>query len=118
MGGRKPVSIGRIAFATQTEAKDFVRAILDQSEWGKPLAGSDHEFVFSLLERHPNALQKIGCGISHFTVNSDGKGCRCFYVHRTDGQSVHFSFHKSVTTKNDIRSLVVGALNRAIDTQI
>lgn len=114
----KKVLIGRIAFNTQGEAMDFVRAILDKAEWGVPLTGDDHEFVLSLLERHPNASKKIGCGVSYFTVNSDGQGSRCFYVHRSDGSSDHFSYVQSVKAKNDIRSLVVGALNRAVDTQI
>jgi hypothetical protein len=118
MGTRKPVLIGRIAFETQKEAREFIREILNATPWGEPLKGDTHEFVLSLLDRHPRATEKIGCGVSHFTVDKDGNGDRCFYIHRTDGYKLHFSYQKSLIGKDDARSLVVGALNRAVDEQI
>jgi len=118
MGKRKPLSIGRFAFDTQTEAMDFVREVLNAAIWSQPLTGEVHEFALSLLERHPRASQKIGCGVEHFTVDNDENGSRCFYVHRTNGTRDHFSYLKSLKGQDDVRSLVVGALNRAIDEQI
>jgi Protein of unknown function (DUF3223) len=118
MGKRKPVLIGRFAFESQTEARAFIREILNVTHWGEPLKKDINEFVLSLLDRHPRAAEKIGCGVGYFTVNSDGNGDRCFYIHRTDGSRVHFSYQKSLLGKDDLRSLVVGALNRAVDEQI
>lgn len=118
-GKPKPLSIGRVAFATQAEAQEFIREILNSTRWGVPLEGDAHEFVRSLLDRHPRAAEKIGSGVSYFTVNSDRNGDRCFYIHRLDGgEPQHFSYKKSLLGKDDLRSLVVGALNRAIDEQI
>lgn len=118
-GKPKPLSIGRIAFQTQTEAGDFIREILNTTPWGVPLQGDTHEFVRSLLDRHPRAAEKISSGVGYFTVNSDGNGDRCFYIHRVDGSKPqHFSYKKSLLGKDDLRSLVVGALNREIDEQI
>lgn len=118
-GKPKPVSIGRIGFETQTEARRFIREILNTTVWGVSLQGEVHEFVRSLLDRHPRAAEKIGSGVGFFTVNSDGNGDRCFYIHRLDGgEPQHFSYQKSLLGKDDLRSLVAGALNRAVDEQI
>lgn len=117
-GKPKPLSIGRVAFESQTEAREFIRTILNATPWGVPLQGEIHEFVHSLLDRHPRFAEKIGGGVGYFTVNSDGNGDRCFYIHRLDGSRIHFSYQKSLLGKDDLRSLVVGALNRAVDEQI
>src|SRR5207302_2941873 len=111
----KPLQIGRIEFETQGEAREFIRETLNTVTWGTPLEGDAHEFVLNLLDRHPRAIEKIGCGVSHITVDSDGNGDRCFYVHRTDGSKHHFSYQKSLAGKDNIRSMVLGALNRAVD---
>lgn len=118
-GKPKPVSIGRVAFETQTEAREFIREILNSAPWGVPLQGDTHEFVRGLLDRHPRAAEKIGSGVVHFSVNSDGNGNRCFYIHRLDGgEPLHFSYQKSLVGKDDVRSLVVGALSRIVGYQI
>lgn len=118
MGKAKPLLIGRIAFDTQNEAREFIREVLNTATWGAPLKGDIHEFVLNLLDRHPRATEKIGCGVSYVTVDSDGNGDRCFYIHRTDGSKDHFSYQKSLIGKDNIRSMVLGALNRAVDEQI
>jgi uncharacterized protein DUF3223 len=114
----KPVQIGRFAFATQKEAREFIRAILSTSTWGEPLVGETLEFVLSLLDRHPRASEKIGSGIKHVTVDKDGSGDRCFHIQRIDGEKYHFSYQKALAGKDNIRSMVLGALNRAVDEQI
>ena len=118
MGKPKPVLIGRFEFDTKTAATKYVQEILNTATWGDALTGANHEFVFSLLYRHPSATEKVGCGIQHFTVNNDNNGCRCFYIHRTDGTNAHFSYLKSLKGRDDLRSLVLGAIHRAIDEQI
>ena len=85
MGKAKPLLIGRIAFDTQNEAREFIREVLNTATWGAPLKGDIHEFALNLLDRHPRATEKIGCGVSYVTVDSDSNGDRCFYIHRTDG---------------------------------
>jgi hypothetical protein len=114
----KPIQIGRMAFRRKMDAEAHIKGILDTSTWGVPLLGEIHEFVLSLLYRHPRSTEKIGTGISHFTVNSDGNGDRCFYVHRPGESPQHFSYVKSLNGRDDTRSLVLGALNRAIDEQV
>jgi hypothetical protein len=66
----KPVQIGRFAFESQKEAREFIRSILNSAAWGKPLEGEILEFVLSLLDRHPRASEKIGIGIKHVTVDN------------------------------------------------
>jgi hypothetical protein len=63
-------------------------------------------------------MEKIGSGIQYVTVDKDGNGDRCFFVQMTDSSNHHFSYKKSLTGKDDIRSMVLGALNRAVDEQI
>jgi hypothetical protein len=114
----KPVQIGRVAFDAQKEARECIRAILSTATWGKPLEGQTLEFVLSLLDRHPRASDKIGSGIKHVAIDNDGNGDRCFHVHRTDGTKCHFSYQKALAGKDNVRSMVLGALNRAVDEQI
>jgi hypothetical protein len=45
----------------------------------------------SLLERHPEASEKIGSGIDHFEVQSADFASQCFRVVRTDGTWARFS---------------------------
>jgi Protein of unknown function (DUF3223) len=108
MGKAKPLQIGIIEFETQGEAREFIREILDAATWGVPLQGDVREFVLNLLDRHPRATEKIGCGISCVTVDGDGNGDRCFYVHRTDGSKHHFSYQKSLMGKDNARSYGLG----------
>lgn len=114
----KPIQIGRFAFDTQKEAREFIRTILNTSTWGEPLVGETLEFVLSLLDRHPRASEKIGSGIKHVTVDKDGNGDRCFYIQCTDGARNHFSYQTALAGKDNIRSMVLGALNRAVEEQI
>jgi len=114
----KPLQIGRFAFARKMDAEAHIKKIFKEAVWGEPLAGEEHEFVLSLLLRHPRAQEKLSGGLSHFTVNSNGYGYHCFYIHRPIGPAEHFSYIKSLRGEDDVRSLVLSALNRAIDDQI
>ncbi|MFF0736929.1 DCL family protein [Streptomyces chartreusis] len=52
-------------------------------------------FLTALVQRHPEAEEKIGTGIAGFKVqvNPDGTGnTRCFWVIHPDGNATHFSF--------------------------
>jgi Protein of unknown function (DUF3223) len=118
MAKRKPLLIGQMQFKTQTEARKFIQEILNTVAWLEPLEGDTHDFVLSLLERHPRVADKVGAGASHFAVDSDNNGDRCFYVYHSDGTRDHFSYLKSLRGGDDIRSLVAGALRRAVDDQI
>lgn len=64
---------------------------------------SDKEFyiISDLLNNHPNAVQKIGCGINYFFVQPSKYkwGQYNFMIVRVDGTSTDFSFMKCLYPK-------------------
>ena len=114
----KPLQIGQFAFERKMDAEAHIKNIFKEAVWGEPLAGEEHEFVLALLLRHPRAEEKLADGMSHFTVNSNGYGSHCFYIHRPSGLSEHFSYIKSLRGEDDVRSLALSAMSRAIELQI
>lgn len=99
----KPVDIGNEHFPTKTKAADRCQDILRSypgqagSGAGQPQDVTDPvhvTFLRALVERHPDASEKIGSGVAGFKVqvNPEGKGnTRCFYVIHPDGGSTQFS---------------------------
>jgi len=56
------------------------------------LSESDSAVIWSVLQGHPRAAQKIGTGISLFVVSRSVNNAKqpCFFVRRTDGTVVDF----------------------------
>jgi hypothetical protein len=90
------IKIGSQTFRTKNTAKNFFREIRDSKIDGDPITGDDRVSVESLLSLHPAAAEKIGCGVDAIVVLPDGRGGRCFYVRRTDGSLIDFSFHTCI----------------------
>lgn len=100
----KPVDIGNEHFPTKAAATARCQQILyaypgqPGSGAGQPQEVTDPThvtFLTALIRRHPEVNEKIGAGIAGFKVqvNPQGTGnTRCFYVVRTDGTQVDFSF--------------------------
>lgn len=116
----KPVTIGLYNFKTKTAAKIYIRDTRDRyPRDGVKIQQSDEVFLHSLLALHPDASDKIGSGISHFTVETDpefGK-TRHFTIHRTDGSSTDFSFNACLDGRNE-RSDRLESLRRAVEDQV
>lgn len=113
------ITIGPLDFRTKAAAKEFFRAIRDAYGSGERLSEEDAAHLHVLIARHPEAEAKIGCGISHFTVERDVVfgTTRHFTLHRVDGSSTDFSFHACVDGGNG-RSDRLEALRREIEEQI
>src|SRR5258708_37261253 len=78
-------------------------------------------FVAALFRRHPEFLEKSGCGIAGFTVGTDSRWqkTRHFIIVRIDQTTVDFSWRGCVAGKlPEKRGNVLGALRRAIADQI
>jgi len=62
------------------------------------LSGPDNDVVWSALQGHPNAAEKIGTGISVFVLSRHDKNPKQpgFFVGRTDGTVVDFGMKKSL----------------------
>ena len=94
MGAKKPVSYGDLHFSTRTEARAYLNAMLNRYDVGDRVGASDAIILTAALALHPEAGEKIGCGIKDFSVRSADFGTKCFWVNRTDGTTQKFS-HKA-----------------------
>ena len=115
----KPISVAGYDFPTKGAAKEFIAALRDRYPDGVIIPDPDSAFLTELLTIHPEAPDKIGCGISHFTVATDSvfRRTRHFVVHRTDGKHTDFSFHSCVDGRNHRRDRLE-AMRRAIESSI
>ena len=69
----------------------------------------DTAFLRSLLDMHPEADQKIGCGVSAFSVEDNplypGPRARGLRLHRIDGTSTDFSFWECIRPTPHIKKV-------------
>ncbi|MBX3445657.1 MAG: DCL family protein [Parvibaculaceae bacterium] len=92
----KPISFGSLHFAKKGDAEEYLKVMLYKYDLGDKVSADDAAILMGALVLHPEATEKIGCGISHFSVRSGGFGTRCFWVNRTDGTTEDFSFRTCI----------------------
>jgi len=90
----KSHTIGPHTFGTQAAAITFIQEVLYRHPLLEPIKGDDHAFLLELLKKHPNAAEKVGAGVRHFTVEKAKGGTQCFYITRVDGSRSDFSSMK------------------------
>ncbi len=88
----KPIDLGHVDFKTQTAALGHFKDMLNRYALGEEISPKDHDDLLALIQRHPEAKQKIGCGVQRFVINMSDKGTRCFWIERTDGSRTDFSY--------------------------
>lgn len=98
---RKSLKIGNIEFKSQQEAINHFKKILNDCRKNETIVDESHAMLFSLVERHPDAIQKIGCGIKRFYKAPAEGGTSCFWIERNDGSKTDFSFYKAVKAKSN-----------------
>ena len=59
---------------------------------GDKVSAADEEVLRAALALHPEADEKIGCGVTHFSVRSADFGTKCFWINRPDGTTEKFSY--------------------------
>lgn len=113
-------SIGKRDFRTKTDARNEIRRILNAVQLGDPVAGDDGKLIADLLYdgRHPETLEKIGSGIKRIEVRAASHGTRCFWIVRTDGTEVDFSFVTAMNGQPSRKAGVSAALREEISGQI
>jgi hypothetical protein len=79
-------------FKTKTKLLAECKAMLARYRNGDEINEEDSEFLRGLLERHPDAVQKIGCGVERFFRGGTGQGTDCFWLERRDGTRTDFSY--------------------------
>ena len=89
--------IGRFEFATKKAAEKIIQGIIDSGKTDRPEC---QDLLMSLVKMHPEYEDKIGSGISEIFVNANPIfNTRCFYVRRTDGSVVPFSYKACLKRK-------------------
>lgn len=89
---RPLIIVGPFAFPTLKQAAEKAKSILHSSARDTFLSGPDLVFVRGLLERHPDATAKIGCGVRALEVRTLLYGAPGFWIVRTDGTGGDFSY--------------------------
>ncbi len=93
------VIIGAKAFKSNSEALAFFKEMLGRYRNKQDIAEEDSRLLRKLLERHPDAQEKVGCGVKRFFKASAAHGTECFRLEREDGTTVHFSYEPGITGK-------------------
>ncbi|MEJ0009495.1 MAG: DCL family protein [Alphaproteobacteria bacterium] len=88
----KPVVLGPLSFPKKSDALAFLKTMLNRYSPGDRVSEVDEKILTFALTKHPEAVQKIGSGISHFSVQTAEYGTQCFWVVRTDGTTERFSY--------------------------
>jgi hypothetical protein len=116
----RKVEIGDRIFPTKESALAEIRAIRDRYPDGVALEYSDYALLRDLVSLHSEAEEKIGIGISHFTVTTEtefGGRNRHFVLHRHDHSFTDFSFVHCLNPKSKNKNDRILALRQAIKEQ-
>jgi hypothetical protein len=94
-------------FPTKKAAEERIKAIRDAATVGQPIPPEDLAFMLDVLERHPNADEKIGVGVASMRIEKippwfKNKG---FVLTRVDGTETEFSYLHCLTPRSPLQDL-------------
>lgn len=90
-------------FLTKKALRAAIRKILHQSPLNKNLQGNNYRLVRALLDQHPSADQKIGCGVQSIqVVKFKPYNHRGFELKRTDGTRTDFSYIQCLNSESKL----------------
>ena len=87
----KPVDLGYMHFVKRGDAVSYLNEMLHRYDLGDKVSADDAIILRAALDRHPEAVAKVGCGITYFSVRTADFGTRCFWLNRADGTTEKFS---------------------------
>jgi hypothetical protein len=90
------ISFGQSSYPTVASFREMVSFRILALPRHRPLVGADHDFVMELLERKADWSAKVGAGIDHFRVLSNGSGVEIRF-RRVDGTEDNFSWRKAMS---------------------
>lgn len=96
---RQPIVLNGIEFKSQKDAIDHFKNMLERYRNGQTIAGDDHDILLALLERHPEADKKIGCGVKRLYKDRTDMPTSCFWIERTDCSRTDFSCRIAISAK-------------------
>lgn len=101
--------------STRTELTARIREVVARTV--RTVAPDDLPFVISVLMKHYEWTEKIGCGIASIEVRNNG-GTRGFWIVRTDGSAIDISWVVAINGKPSAKADAVTAARKAIASQI
>lgn len=102
----KPQIIANRTFPTKKSLQDEIKRILHQSPLDQKLEGDDYKLIRALLDRHPQAEQKVGCGVRSIFVVKFPPYCSCgFELVRIDGSRTDFSYLQCLNPESKLTRL-------------
>ncbi|UFN43282.1 DCL family protein [Nocardioides okcheonensis] len=119
----KPISLPSITFPTQKAALEYFRGILYRYEIGDSVSDPVHDTMLrELADRHPDATEKIGVGISEFFIDRTDAGdygyvsaaSRGIWIRRIDDSVVDWSYQTAIK-KPGMRTSFKDALRLAVN---
>ncbi len=96
---RQPIVLNGIEFKFQKDAIEHFKNMLGRYQNGQTIADDDRDILLALLERHPEADKKIGCGIKRLYKDRTDMPTSCFWIERTDGSRTDFSYRTAISAK-------------------
>jgi Protein of unknown function (DUF3223) len=101
MGKRRSIQIDTRLFEKAGDGTKFFSDMLNRYSIGAIVSPIDSLDLTALLRRHDEITEKVGVGIDHFDVAAapDGHDGKCFWVVRTDGSRIDFSFKHCLEPK-------------------
>ncbi len=101
MAKARKITLETRTFDKAGDGTSFFSSMLNRYSLGEKVSDSDSRDLAALLKRHDEMKEKIGCGIAHFEVEAapDAFSGRCFWIVRTDGSRVDFSFKHCLSAK-------------------
>lgn len=96
----QPVILPNRTFATKKNATEFFRSMLGRYLDGQEINQTDSRLLFELLQRHPEAHDKIGTsGVRRFYRDKTEVYTSCFFLERNDGSRTDFSVLTCISGK-------------------
>jgi len=77
---KQAIVINGLEFKFQKDAIAYFKEMLGRYRNGQTVAEYDHEMLMGLLERHPEADKKIGCGVKRFYKAKTDMSTSCFWI--------------------------------------
>lgn len=110
-----------LGFKTKKEAACHLRAMLENSSLflGDILGPDAHALLTKLIQRHPQAKEKIGKGIRYFFIAFyQSTNRRCFWIERVDGSRTPFSYLSALNGKLSVETQIKSAFRYAVKDQL
>ena len=112
------ITLGDRQFPSKAAALRYVKDLRLTGPLYVPLGPPYHGQLVDLIGHHYARDEKVGAGISHFTVSLSQWGFREFHLHRIDGTSINFSYTKCLEPKAPALREAKLAMRREVQEEI